>query len=178
MKGKPDCNEPYSVYIALFSPSHLKVGVTKSERLKTRLMEQGADLGVEIARAESGLIARVIEHRLSELLPDRVSTAAKIKGLGEPPDLTVWEKALKVFGSIGDVIKPHYFDVDIQITPVPLHPMAGDTIRGEGVGCKGPVWVLNRSEMMYSIDLNNLTGFELLDETDNIEGQKTLVQFQ
>ena len=62
-KQKKTCNTEHSVYLAVFAPDIIKVGVSKTPRLKIRLNEQGADMGFEIARYPDGELARKRERR-------------------------------------------------------------------------------------------------------------------
>ena len=81
---KHGCAEPkYSVYLAAFGP-WAKVGVSRTERLLKRWVEQGADSAVEILRGLDGFRARTIESELvSAGLIDRLTAERKISVLGK-----------------------------------------------------------------------------------------------
>jgi len=170
LKEKMECAFPHSIYLALFSPDVLKVGVTKSERLVDRLKEQGADLGVEIARCENGMVARLIESKIAELVGDRVSTRVKIKSLTQKPNMNVWEGALLTFGRIGDVMKFDYFDKPLEREPLPLSPTEYSVIAGFGIGCKGNIFVFERFGILYALDLKELIGFDLVESNEILDG--------
>ncbi|RLG22557.1 DUF2797 domain-containing protein [Methanosarcinales archaeon] len=168
LKQKMDCTSPHSVYLALFSPNLLKVGVTRTERLAYRLREQGADVGVEIAKCENGMVARLIESRISKFVRDRMSTKMKIRGLTQEPDINVLEKALMIFGRIGDIMEFGYFDRDITHQEIiPLSPAEFSVISGTGIGCKGSIFVFESCNLLYALDLKELIGFDLVDDESN-----------
>lgn len=177
-KAEMDCTTPHSIYLALFSPDLLKVGVSRSERLETRLMEQGADIGVEIARCENGQIARAIEHRLSHVIPDRVSMTSKMRGLTKSVDMEAWERAVATLRPIGQPLRFHYFDEPLRSEPLPLRIEPYTTLRGRGIGCKGNLLVFERMGMLHVIDMRDLLGYELLEEPQRTGVQTGLKYFE
>ncbi|HIH69714.1 DUF2797 domain-containing protein [Methermicoccus shengliensis] len=177
-KAEMDCTTPHSIYLALFSPDLLKVGVSRTERLKTRLMEQGADIGVEIARCENGQIARAIEHRLSRVVSDRVSTTSKMRGLTKRVNMEVWERAVATFRPIGQPLRLQYFDEQLRSEPLPLRIEPYTTLSGRGIGCKGSLFVFERMGMLHVIDMRDLLGYELLEEPQRTAVQTGLEYFE
>ncbi|BDE95208.1 DUF2797 domain-containing protein [Raoultibacter timonensis] len=55
---------PHIVYLAYFSPRHLKVGITSAARGKLRLLEQGARSAMILKECESAYAAREWEAKL------------------------------------------------------------------------------------------------------------------
>ena len=66
LKDEKTCLEAHVVYLAMFRPDILKIGVSKSLRFERRLIEQGADVGAVIASYPNGEIARKIEYTLQK----------------------------------------------------------------------------------------------------------------
>lgn len=55
---------PHIVYMAYFSPAHIKVGIASEKRHSIRLLEQGARAAVILARFENAQMARNLESEL------------------------------------------------------------------------------------------------------------------
>lgn len=78
---RPDCvqDDNHALYIAAFSPGHLKVGVTKWDRRFIRLAEQGAKFALIVGR-DDGQMVRRAESMIRALgIPDRLPTSEKLK---------------------------------------------------------------------------------------------------
>ncbi|MHC1592803.1 MAG: DUF2797 domain-containing protein [Methermicoccaceae archaeon] len=178
LKSVMDCTTPHSIYFALFSPDLVKVGVSRSERLEKRLREQGADMGVEVARCENGQIARVIEHRLKSVVGDRVSTASKLKGLAKPLSTQRWDEVLARVKPIGTPSRQSYFDEPLPTEPLPVKVEEHSTLAGRGLGCKGNIFVFESMGMLHAIDMKQLLGFELLSEPQEAVVQSGLGYFE
>lgn len=170
LKSEMDCYEEHAVYLAAFAPSTFKVGVTKRDRLRTRLHEQGADRGAHIRTVSNGRIAREIEHEIARDLTDRVRVPDKIAGLSESVTETAWTELLAAY----DPIETFAFDygLDLRSQPVPETLLCG-TVRG----VKGRILVLDRSEGTYAVDLRDLVGYELTDGANDRRLQSALSAF-
>lgn len=178
LKPEMDCTYPHSIYFALFSPHLIKVGVSRTERLEKRWREQGADMGVEVARCENGQVARAIEHRLKSLVGDRVSTASKMKGLAKPLDTKGWDGLLARTKPMGTPVRLHYFDEPLTTEPQPWSVEEHSTIAGNGLGCKGNLFVFEHMGMVRVIDMRDLLGFELVSEPQRTAVQTGLGYFE
>lgn len=168
--SEPICLEEHSVYLALFRPDIVKVGVTKTRRLKNRLREQGADVGVEVMRVADGREARVIERDLAKLIPDRVTAVEKLDGFDRPIDETKWSWVKKEVADHLDVglssdVMLTYFDRDLWMRPIPIVPSVGSVITGMVFGIKGRQMVVERIGSLYAVDLKLLMGFEIEQES-------------
>ena len=99
-----DLDGDFSVYMAQISDS-VKVGVTRSEKIPKRWIEQGADFGAEILSALSSKVALENESRISsEGVSERVRKESKIPASHEP-------------GKLEKVMKKHDYEakiVDVQ----------------------------------------------------------------
>lgn len=177
------CNEPHSIYLALFAPGIVKVGVTRAWRLKERLQEQGADMGVEIRQAEDGRIARLIEHELGKRFAERVRFGTKLAGITAIADESALGNALSelteegrlVDGEeIGDVMRFEYFDREFLVQPQLIQPQENMTIEGDVVGVKGRMLVLERFDTLYVVNLNQLLGYDITEEGNSEKGKNQL----
>lgn len=78
--------EPHLVYLAHFGGSTIKVGMTHARRGIHRLLEQGARMGVLLARFDDAYRARALEERIARDLdvPEAIRPARKRHLLGAP----------------------------------------------------------------------------------------------
>jgi hypothetical protein len=78
--------EPHLVYLAHFGGSTMKVGMTHARRGIHRLLEQGARMGVLLARFADAYRARALEERIARDLEiaEAVRPARKRQLLGAP----------------------------------------------------------------------------------------------
>lgn len=171
LKDEMDCHEEHAVYLAAFAPSTFKVGVTKRDRLRTRLHEQGADRGAHIRTVSNGRIAREIEQEIAREITDRVRVPQKISGFSRSVSDTAWTDLLAEY----DPIETFEFDygLDLRSQPVPETLLSG-TVRS----VKGRVLVLDRSEGTYAVDLRGVVGYELTDGANDRRLQSALSAFR
>jgi len=96
-----DLDGEFSVYLAQIS-DNVKVGVTRSENVPKRWIEQGADYAVEILSGLSSKVALENESRLSsEGLSERIRKEKKIPSINNSGRL---ETALNNFDLHGEII--------------------------------------------------------------------------
>lgn len=151
------CHEEHAVYLAAFAPATVKVGVTRSWRLVTRLCEQGADKAAHIRTVKNGRIARQIEADLANRFPDRVRVRQKIESVHRKVAGDTWSAIVEEF----DPLETFDFDYGLSLDSRPVHEtMANGTV----LGSQGRVLVLERSGTVYAIDLRDLVGYEITDE--------------
>lgn len=147
LKEEKDCFEAHVLYLALFAPDTVKIGVTRRRRFERRMREQGADAGKVLAVFPDGESARRAEaaapHRES------VSTREKMRSLHREPDPELLRDGFEEF---------RYFERP-PVRPVRLGP--GDPVVGVAVGVKGRVLVVENKDVFYSVDLRDLVGFSL-----------------
>jgi hypothetical protein len=155
-KPEKTCLEEHSVYLAVFAPGAVKVGVSKTWRLDARLDEQGADAGFEIARLPDGQAARRMEASLRVKYPDRMSFEDK---LGTGPV----EEAIKAVAGEHGVIRLLRFErfpCDLWMKPIVIRPREGLAINGRTFGIKGQALVLEKLGTLYAVSLDALTGYD------------------
>lgn len=170
LKDEMDCYTDHAVYLAAFAPETFKVGVTRLERLSTRLREQGADRGTRIHTVPNGRIAREIESEIAEEITDRVRVSTKIAGLHRTVHEDAWHRLLDGY----EPSETFTFDygLDLRSQPVP-ETLATGTV----CGTKGRILVLDRSEGTYAVDMRGLVGYELTEEASDRNVQSTLKTF-
>ena len=160
LKLRKDCLMEHSVYLALFTPDLVKVGVTRSSRLDDRLREQGADRGAVLATFPDGERARQEEQRVSQCIPGSISADSKVAGLTLTPNVRVWWEVLRSFGVSRDMAL-EYFPEPLWMRPIPLVVRTGTTITGRVVGLKGQVLVLEKFNTLYALNCPSLLGYEV-----------------
>lgn len=140
-------------------------------------------MGVEIAQAEDGRIARLIEHELGKRFAERVRFGTKLAGITKPADGSALYDALSglkeegqiVNGEdIGDVMHFEYFDREFWVQPQLIQPQENMTIEGDVVGVKGRMLVLERFDTLYVVNLHQLLGYDITEEANGEKGKNQL----
>jgi hypothetical protein len=155
-KPEKTCLEEHSVYLAVFAPGAIKVGVSRAWRLETRLDEQGADAGFEIARLPDGEAARRMEDSLRAKYPDRMSFEDKLAS-GPVDD------AINVITGEYSVLRAFRFGRfarALWMRPIVIRPQEGLAISGRTFGIKGQALVLEKLGSLYAVNLADLAGYE------------------
>ena len=170
LKDEMDCYEEHAVYLAGIAPDILKVGVTRSWRLDTRLREQGADRYAHLRTVANGRIAREIEAELAVTYTDRVRVPTKISGLGHNLNEKLWDTAVTELSPTATGTLDYGLSLDRQ----PVHEtLASGTVRG----LKGRILVLDVEGTTYATDLRSLVGYEVKKETTERSLQSSLGSF-
>jgi len=170
--GKPieACDEEHAVYLAAFAPDTVKVGVTRSWRLGTRLREQGADRAAHLRTVADGRIARQVEADIAVDLGDRVRVPTKVAGFAESVVERFWEQLCTEY----DPLETYAFDYGLALADRPIaETLATGTVRGT----KGRVAVLENAGSVYAVDLRDLVGYELDEGDTERELQSSLGAF-
>jgi len=161
----------HAVYLAAFAPATFKVGITRRDRLETRLREQGADRGAHVLTVPDGDTARDREEEIGRDLPQRVRVATKVDGMGRDIDETAWRALLDEYDPIERFGLDYGFSLDTP--PVPETLAAGIV-----VGVQGRVLLLDCDGTPYAVDLRDLVGFELRQEPETRARQSSLGSFE
>jgi hypothetical protein len=167
-----DSDEEHAIYLAAFAPAVFKVGVTRLERLETRLREQGADRAVHAEIVPDGRIARERETAIAtdHDITERVRVKTKIRGLGETIDERQWNGLLAEF----DVREEFSFEYGLALDG---RPVAETLLSGAVRGVKGRVLVLDHRNTTYAVDMRDLVGYELHEGATDRELQASLDGF-
>jgi len=165
------CDEEHAVYLAAFAPDTVKVGVTRSWRLDTRLREQGADRAAHLRTVADGRIARQIEADIAADLGDSVRVPTKIAGLADAVDETRWTALCAEY----DPIEQYTFDYGLDLHE---RPLAETLATGKVVGTKGRVAIVENNGSTYAVDLRDLVGYDLSEGGTDRELQSSLGAFE
>lgn len=163
----------HAVYLAAFAPATFKIGITRRDRLETRLREQGADRGAHVLTVPDGNAARDHEEKMDALdgdLTQRVRVATKLDGIGRDVDERAWNRLLEEHDPVERLAFDYGFDLDVP--PVP-ETLATGTV----IGVQGRVLLLERSGTPYAVDLRALVGYELREEPETRDRQSSLGSF-
>jgi len=175
-KPEKTCNVEHSLYLAIFAPGLVKVGVSKTHRLETRLMEQGADMGLEVARFPDGELARQRERSLASTYPDRATFESKIDGISQ----IVRGETLQTIYRRYDaerMMRFDYFREKPWMKPIVLEPHENMAISGRVLGIKGQVLVLEKGDTLYAINPDGLIGYGVEAGKGSINLQTSLYEF-
>ena len=164
------CDEEHAVYLAAFAPDVVKVGVTRSWRLETRLREQGADRAAHLRTVADGRIARQVEADIAAQLGDRVRVPTKIAGFADSVEESFWTELCGEYDPIAT------FDFDYGLT-LDDRPMAETLATGTVYGTKGRVAVVENNGSVYAVDLRDLVGYELAEGASDRQLQSSLGAF-
>ncbi len=158
------CEKEHSVYLA-FHGKYPKIGMTQKERLKQRLIEQGADAYALLATVDHRLKAREEENALSSMLniPQRVGSKKKLAQMARKFDRTgvlTTFRGIKNRVPVGELrfLKEYPITEPLRNTPR-LRPTAG-IHKGKMVGVKGR-FMIYESSGLQAIDLFDLPGRKL-----------------
>ena len=170
------------LYLAAFRDGSIKIGTSTSQRLHTRLAEQGAWQAEIVATATNGVAIRQIEDAVTNELgiAQSVSARRKLSGLIQPVpndsltrELSRWAKAVHAliaeFGSDKITTTSESWESPVshdpiwsQVTEYPLDLRTGNheiDIRG----ASGRLIAFQRSgaDDVFVADLRRLYGFEI-----------------
>jgi Protein of unknown function (DUF2797) len=164
--------EPHLVYLAHFGAGTFKVGMTHARRGVHRLLEQGARMGVLLARFADAYRARALEERISRELgvPETVRGTRKRHLLGAPFSPSAVRTELEVL-----VEQVRCTDPDLDLNPefVELDPYYGGsalfesaltdlseteplTISGRCVGMIGDILVADQAGQRFLLSVGAL----------------------
>lgn len=159
---------PHIVYLAYFSPRHLKVGITSAARGKLRLLEQGARSAMILKECESAYAAREWEAKLcstqgiyESLLPSvkyRLLTT-QTHSHAEAAAL-MRETVREAFGMepTDPIDLDRYYSRDSAVLAgsisEPDNP-SSDMVAGECVGMVGTVALMRQQGRVYAVSLKS-----------------------
>ncbi|MBU0586555.1 DUF2797 domain-containing protein [Candidatus Micrarchaeota archaeon] len=153
-------NQQFSIYLASFG--HLvKCGVTRTERLSTRLKEQGADYFCEIARTQDADSAYSLERTIHKKFPVRgsVTVAQKMKLLHSDTQPTRLKECADLIlddGLTADSSRNLDFR-KLEYT-IPESFSEAENIRGKIYGVKGQILFFENEGKHYAINMSKKSG--------------------
>lgn len=168
------------VYLACYSESLFKVGVTRVERLERRISEQGAFGAIAIAAA-GGQEVRRLEYAISRAgWPDRVNMLSLLSDSQVDKDKAeelLRKEARRIMSRIPD---EHFTDEGPFVYTAPEFPEIGarprllnpetDPLAGTILGMRGGYLILRVEDQLYAISLRGLVGRELSERDAPVAG--------
>ena len=168
-KRKMCMNDEFYIYLASFD-SLLKVGISRTYRLRLRLIEQGADFGAKIVRIKDGKIARQTEQKIAKTLNiiDRVNGQQKFNNLFADPNLSLKNlsdgiERLKKIGmlkndaEIFDLRKFYHLE-KISAIPKFITKLENKTLNGKIVSLKGNLMIVETDDDFIAVNTHELLG--------------------
>lgn len=158
---------PHFVYMAYFSPQHIKVGISSETRGIERLLEQGARVAGILKRYPNADEARALEAHLcaQEGILETMRLGTKVKLLSEPFNAEeamecVLEKA-RSFGIEPECgvldLTPYYFG-DVERTPELIQVPDGsptDVCGGRCVGMIGGTLAFDQGGNVFAVPVKD-----------------------
>lgn len=179
---------PHVVYLAHFGGDKIKVGIANTQRVRTRLMEQGARVAQIIAHCDSAYQARSIEAKVSEregisevvhnrtkrrLLGTVFDSNAAIAQLYELREHLAQELSLPTTCESIDLTHHYLGNRFLELSAVDLTDEHPFRIGGVGVGIIGSVLVVGTDKGQYIASLSIALG-HVVSLSDKIEPNSQL----
>lgn len=168
------------VYLACYSETLFKVGVTRVERLERRIAEQGAWSAIAIAAAGGQEVRRLENAVMRAGWPDRVNMLGLLQD--RPVDKDRSEELLRLQARrISERLPEERFVVDgpfvytadqfpsLEERPREINPDT-DPLSGQIVGTRGGYLMLRVEEQLLCVSLRGLVGRELSERQAPIAG--------
>jgi len=159
------CDDTHAVYLA-FQGTLPKIGMTSKDRLRERLIEQGADAYALLLTVEDRRKAREEEKRLSEKLDisQRISSKKKLKRMARKLDRKIIERkyrGVKNRVAVGELSFLDDYPISLPVRAKPrLRPVPGRH-EGETVGLKGEFLIYENSGLQ-ALNISDLVGRKML----------------
>ncbi len=155
----------FSIYLAQFGNRILKCGVTHTERVATRTMEQGADFWVELLRFSNGRDAYAAEGMLQQkfMLHNAVKNATKLKLLYEPAEPVLIEDTLarvKEYKELENVCSELSVKKNEYYSPKDF--IISDAVNGQIMGSKSKLLFYKKDNQDFVVDMSKMGGRMIL----------------
>ena len=164
---------PHFVYMAYFSPQHLKVGISSETRGIERLLEQGARVAGILKRFANADEARALEAHLcaQEGIYETMRLGTKVRLLSDPFKAdaaieTVYEAArahgVEPEGGVLDLTKYYFGDVEAVPDIVQLpDDSPSDMVAGRCVGMVGGILMLEQGGNVFAAPVKEWESYEV-----------------
>lgn len=159
---------PHIVYLAYFSPRHLKVGITSAARGKLRLLEQGARSAMILKECESAYAAREWEAKLcstqgiyESLLPSVKYRLLTTQTHDHAEASAIMRTTVReTFGlePTEPINLDQYYSRDASVLSEPINEPdnpSATMVAGECVGMVGTVALMRQGGRVYAASLKN-----------------------
>ena len=170
---KDDMCPAHFVYMAYFSPQHLKVGISSETRGIERLLEQGARVAGILKRFANADEARALEAHLcaQEGIYETMRLGTKVRLLSDPFKAdaaieTVYEAArahgVEPEGGVLDLTKYYFGDVEAAPDIVQLpDDSPSDMVAGRCVGMVGGILMLEQGGNVFAAPVKEWESYEV-----------------
>ncbi len=163
------CDEDHAVYLA-FHGVHTKVGMTRLERLKERLIEQGADAYAVLETVENRKTAREREKELSRELniSQRIGSKKKLERMDRKLDKKIIQRkyrAVKNQVKIDSLGFLENYPISLPLRAVPRLRSTSGVHIGDKIGVKGEFLIYENSGLQ-ALNLSDLVGRKILIRKD------------
>jgi len=161
------CEETHAVYLA-FHGTLSKIGMTSKDRLKERLIEQGADAYALLSTVEHRKEAREEEKRLSERLDisQRISSKKKLRGMARGLDKNIVKRKYRGVKNRVPVRELAFLDdypIGLPLRARPRSRPVPGRHEGETVGLKGE-FLIYENRGLQALNISGLVGRKMLIE--------------
>ncbi|MEF8835056.1 MAG: DUF2797 domain-containing protein [Candidatus Thermoplasmatota archaeon] len=159
------CEETHAVYLA-FHGIVPKIGMTSKDRLRERLIEQGADAYALLSTVEDRKTAREEEMKLSGKLgiSQRVSSKKKLKRMARKLDKKIVERkyrGVKNRVPVGELVFLEDYPIELPLRAKPRVRSVPGPHSGKTVGIKGEFLIYENSGLQ-ALKISNLVGRKML----------------
>jgi hypothetical protein len=181
-------NEAY-VYLAAFTGGRIKAGVSRAQRIKTRWIEQGADIAQRVLK-DNGYKVRQYEQTIQKKLGllNHVQAASKRTPLIDTQDAI--EKLNTIAKQVHAMYPPkrhihekpqnlaHIYNLP-EFKSAPLNLKIKDNLQVSGtiLGVKGPVLYIEMGDLTYTLNLNKLIGRSIKPLETRIKSQSSIRRY-
>lgn len=151
----------FSVYLAAFGPDIVKCGVTRTERVKKRLYEQGADYWCELMRFDDGEAAYSAEVQLQGRfgLKNFVRNDTKLKLLETRPSPLALQKKLDLIASCDDISgRLNSTKIEKNDFNVPEKIVLSDSLEGRITGSKANILFFCKGQKDFAYPMHKNIG--------------------
>ncbi|MBQ9690870.1 MAG: DUF2797 domain-containing protein [Eggerthellaceae bacterium] len=164
---------PHFVYMAYFSPQHVKVGISAEARGIERLLEQGARIAAILQRFPHADAARELEAHLcsQDGILESLQSSFKTKKLSDHFDparaKAVLEERLKTLNinPVGGIVDftPYYFGTNNAVPDIQQLTDEGSSsiYAGTCIGMVGDTLILKQEDTMFAAPLKKWKGSEI-----------------
>ena len=165
---KKNHNQPHIVYIALTST--LKVGVTRTDQVPTRWIDQGAWKAIKFARTPYRQIAGLIETHLKNHLSDKTNWQKMLKN-DRDHSIDILNEKIRISELLVPEFKEYFLPEDNEIYtfeyPVLEYPDKIKSInldkepsfKGRLIGIRGQYLIMSDNRV---INLRKYSGYEII----------------
>lgn len=173
------------VYLAYFSPSHIKVGIASEKRAKLRLYEQGARAAFILKTFPNAYLARELEHKICHCeygVLERLLSDQKISIFCN----TKYDSGIAL-KSLNDILKSASISPESSFLEFDSKYFYGNVydfenleniknpefLSGEAIGMVGDVVIVKQDNMFFAISIKKFISHEI-----EIEYQKNFIKYE